>query len=74
MGKHSFPPGWEKGRTGDYVAYRQLDAEYLYAKIRYDPDKDQYVLEAVNCDGPKQINWLGCYADLGAAFRAGDKL
>jgi hypothetical protein len=73
MSDHAFPPGWEKGRTGEYIAHRELE-EYLYAKIRYDVDKDQYVLISMCCDGPKQINELGRYDTVGAAFRAGDKL
>lgn len=73
MDKHQLPPGWETPRNNEYIAMRQIE-DFTYAHVRYDANQDQYVLEAVNRDGPRQTNLLGRYVDLGKAFRAGDKL
>jgi len=73
MANHQLPPGWETPCNNEYIAKRLIE-DFTYAKVRYDADRNQYVLEAVNCDGPRQTNLLGRYSDLEAAFRSGNKL
>lgn len=73
MTNYSLPEGWEAPCNNEYIAKRQIE-DFTYAKIRYDADKNQYVVETVNCDGPKQITPHSRHGDLEAAFRSGNKL
>jgi len=67
------PPGWSRCTRGDAIVTKHLE-DFRHLDVRYDGDRDKYVVFLVDCDGPRDIRRVSEHDTLDNAMKSADLL